>query len=143
MCLALCLALCWSRPCCQSTTEVKPAEEVVEREVEQQAMGQWGVEIPTELVEEAGKLDDHTGPFCCSCQVYPCITCLVMTCIKRKRNSSIAGGHVQPPISQQNPCLVSRADWDSKEVKKKKKKKIEVLSRQSDSWCSAELQAFS
>lgn len=54
---------------------------------------------------------------------------------KKKRNSSIAGG--------QNPCLVSRADWDCKEVKKKKKKKIEVLSRQSDSWCSAELQAFS
>lgn len=44
---------------------------------------------------------------------------------------------------EQNPCLVSRADWDSKEVKKKKKKKIEVLSRQLDLWCSAEFQAFS
>jgi len=112
---------------------VKPAEEVVEREVEQQAGGGHGGNPPSWWRKL--KLDDHTGPFCCSFQVYPCITCLVMTCIRKKRNSSIAGG--------QNPCLVSRADWDCKEVKKKKKKKIEVLSRQSDSWCSAELQAFS
>ena len=70
--------------CCQSTTEVKPAEEVVEREVEQQAGGGHGV---LRCVHRAGGGSWEAGSyrsFLLFISSLPCITCLVMTCISKK-----------------------------------------------------------
>ena len=59
----MCWHFVWSRPCCQSTTEVKPAEEVVEREVEQQAGGGHGGNPPSWWRKLGSWMIIHTGPF--------------------------------------------------------------------------------